>query len=836
MACALVVFLTSTFATVQASARAWQRRWIGDIDVQVSARGGGLVPETVVDRIRGVEGVRIVSARLHERAELVFPEHGRASVTVWGRLLPQEHEIRPQRIRSGTLLADPAAYEILIEGPTADELGLDLGDEVELRVYDDAWRFRVVGIISRPQLFAFIPPIVHVPLAAAQEMAGRPGRVDTVYVALEEGANAEVVAERIRLLLDDHYEVRNTADRSVQMERNLALWKTGLYVLGGLVFVLAMFLIFATLSCGLVQRIGELGTLRCLGASRRQVLQLVLYESLPLAVWAVVIGVPIGLVASSVATAQFQEDVLIGGWRPSVGGIVLGVLGSLGASLVGALLPAIEASRVLPIQAYRPRSRQPRPRAAAVAAAVGAVLLVVPLAWVYSVGDAFWALYGYVFLGIPLMVAGLFLITPAVFVTAGWLLAWICGVVLRIPPSLVAGQLRWGRWRSAAVATAVTMCVSLVVAVNTQTESLLAGSDLPNDFPDLLVIVPEAIDSARAEAEMARLGIDHWTGLTALDVDVVDARTRSNPTIMNMLMPGQQGNMWFIAFDPERMERVVDLRFLEGDAETAVRKLIAGDAVIVPEAFARAQEKHLGDTIPIRVGERIVEFEVAGVAESVSIEVAGREFNLNDLYLQNAPHTMLGPIRVAENYFGVYGYAVLFIDVPTVAAGDAVYEHLRHAWPDRMMAHMSLRRLKQQIDEDFRRLARTLSLIGGLLGGLVASVGVANAMQANVFSRRRELGVLHAVGMTRSQLVRLVLAEAILLGSAGAVLGVLDGIYASLAGLRVHALFLGAGARFTVPPGPALLAMLVAVGFTVVASVTAAYRASRANVLDLMQE
>ena len=118
----------------------------------------------------------------------------------------------------------------------------------------------------------------------------------------------------------------------------------------------------------------------------------------------------------------------------------------------------------------------------------------------------------------------------------------------------------------------------------------------------------------------------------------------------------------------------------------------------------------------------------------------------------------------------------------------------------------------------------------------MASVGVANAMQASVHHRRGELGVLHAVGMTRGQLMRLILAEALIIGVAGAAGGVLSGAYGAFMGLRIASLFSQITPALTIPPGPTLTAVALAIAATVLASALAAFRAGRVGVLDLIRQ
>jgi putative ABC transport system permease protein len=83
--------------------------------------------------------------------------------------------------------------------------------------------------------------------------------------------------------------------------------------------------------------------------------------------------------------------------------------------------------------------------------------------------------------------------------------------------------------------------------------------------------------------------------------------------------------------------------------------------------------------------------------------------------------------------------------------------------------------LRQGVSSAIRRLYGLLYVQEGIVG-LVAMLGVVTALLISVLQRRRELGLLRAVGASRSQVLRSVLAEATLMGLIGSAIGILFGI------------------------------------------------------------
>jgi len=444
---------------------------------------------------------------------------------------------------------------------------------------------------------------------------------------------------------------------------------------------------------------------------------------------------------------------------------------------------------------------------------------------------------GHVWLGLPLMAVGTMLMTPLALwmlvPTAGRLAAGLA----RIPRALAGRQILRARWRSAAVVTALALCVALVVSAHTQSAGLLAGSKLPTGFPDLMIALPGGIDRQRAQDTFEQLGIEGWTGLNGFDIELVGLEQLERGNIIQALMSWRRGNTWFLSLEPQRMDRVTRLDFVQGTADEAMGQIASGDAIIISKAFSRNRGVNLGDTVSARTSDnQLAALTVVGVVESVAMEAAGVAYDFGDLFLQNAALTVLGSSSTAARLFNQHGYSILLIDVRSPRHGNQVTRQLEELWPDTQTHSLLLSELKQSMERHFRRLTLIFSTIGGLLAAAVASVGVANAMHAGIHSRRRELGILHAIGATRGQLIRLILAEAMILGVVGAVAGVALGIYASRMGLRIHALLIGKLHGLSLPLGTIGVAAALAVTAAVAASVAAAIRAGRANVLDLMTE
>jgi ABC-type antimicrobial peptide transport system permease subunit len=146
----------------------------------------------------------------------------------------------------------------------------------------------------------------------------------------------------------------------------------------------------------------------------------------------------------------------------------------------------------------------------------------------------------------------------------------------------------------------------------------------------------------------------------------------------------------------------------------------------------------------------------------------------------------------------------------------------------------SIRRLKQGIDRDVRIATMIISAIP-LISLVIASIGVSNLMMVNVASRSRQIGVLRAVGATKSQIARLVVAEAMVLGVIGCVVGVLLGMHAAHADGVVVSKMLGFEFPWVLPWPRVLLAAGLTWLVCVVSGIAPALRAARGNVIAAIQ-
>jgi len=118
-----------------------------------------------------------------------------------------------------------------------------------------------------------------------------------------------------------------------------------------------------------------------------------------------------------------------------------------------------------------------------------------------------------------------------------------------------------------------------------------------------------------------------------------------------------------------------------------------------------------------------------------------------------------------------------------------------------------------------------------MIGILIAAFGIANTLMMNVLERIREIGSLRAVGMTRPQVMRMILAEALIIGILGGILGVVFGTYSSYFALQGMEEGTGWEVTFVLPTSVLLTGMAIAIGVSQVAALYPAWRAASVNIV-----
>jgi putative ABC transport system permease protein len=262
--------------------------------------------------------------------------------------------------RLGEALAVPGWVAVTPELATSE--GWAVGDSVMVSSGSRAVRL-VIGALVDFRRFEPLAPrrLAVMDIAQAQELFGRPGKIQQVDIVLRKGADPAAVAARLQERLGAGVRVQTPEQRRQDASGLLAAFRLNLTALSLISVFVGVFLVLTTVQASLVRRRREFGVLRSLGATRAQVLWLVLGESAALGVLGTALGIPLGWLAarhnlqtvSATLTSIYVTegiDKLVLPPTVIALGAAVGLLGALG----GTLLPAWDLARRDPLRLLSP--------------------------------------------------------------------------------------------------------------------------------------------------------------------------------------------------------------------------------------------------------------------------------------------------------------------------------------------------------------------------------------------------------------------------------------------------------------------------------------------------
>jgi len=267
----------------------------------------------------------------------------------------------------------------------------------------------------------------------------------------------------------------------------------------------------------------------------------------------------------------------------------------------------------------------------------------------------------------------------------------------------------------------------------------------------------------------------------------------------------------------------------------AVDRVEHGRFLIVTNEFKELKGLGVGNVFPLRKPNgKPVNYTIVGVVWSPGIDVIVSVFDMGRQFDQRTASSVFGSVRDAKDDFEVERIYLFAANLDWGMPRDELVKMINKQLRTEGMRAGDVREIKEKIVRAFDRLLLLASTVA-FAALAVASLGVTNTVMAGIRTRRWQFGVLRSIGVTRGQLLRLVLAEAILLGVVASILGVAAG---SVMAIDAHALqvaVIGYNPPIAVPWGIVWLGIGVVVGIALGASIWPAVNVARTSPLSLLQ-
>jgi putative ABC transport system permease protein len=595
---------------------------------------------------------------------------------------------------------------------------------------------------------------------AADVLGYARGQVNRIDVLLEKGINPVEARKAIVEKLAGRANVKTPAELNQGLNNAMAAFRAGFSLCGVAALVVGMFLVYNALSVTVAERRHEIGILLSLGATRWQVLALFAGEATMLGLAGAAIGIPLGIGLAHLGLAPMQailNDLFtnLAVRKPDVStelilfAVAAGVVTTVGAALV----PAISASNENPAQAVRRVPKPPTRRhlffltAAALTLLVAGMLLTVMRDWL----PRQWGTFG----GLSLVLVAALVASPLGATLAATALRPLARRFFRIEWRLAADNLLQAPGRTGMVIGALAAGVSLVLqtaGVIQSNRAALRDWIEGSIAADVIITAGSAIGGGEQGESMDQEVIDSIMSIPEIEA-VMPLRTpkidyKGDAVLLLVLDGGLAGRMH-------------ETRMPKADEIALFRKLDGQpDGALISENFAARYGVRAGDTITLPGKAGAVKLQVVGTIVDYSWNLGTVYMNRRD-YLDHWQDPRADMIDV---------YVKPGEDAHAVAAKIASQYGARYGLFPKTRLEL--------IDDIDRVIERVYGIAYGqqVVVMLVAALGVITSLLISVLQRRREMGLLRAVGATQSQVIHSVLAEACLMGALGTTLGILFGI------------------------------------------------------------
>ncbi|HXG13401.1 MAG TPA: FtsX-like permease family protein [Gemmataceae bacterium] len=779
---------------------------LADMTGLLVTNGEAGVDRALIDELRRARlpGVRTVRPLIIDRA--VLPAlNNKSAMLVGVELDSLNHNDNPWGIEVQLVarpLAIPRGYPVFVGSRLAAAMPDGIA-EFQVRVAGKIYPLSGYGTVDAHDTKAILGgSVLFMSLDDAARLSRLTDRVTRIDLTLEPEANREQVQRQAQEIVGNRAEVRSPEVNDQSMHKVMAGLELG-FQLGGLcALVVGLLLVYNALSVSVAERRHDIGILRSLGATRGQVAGLFMGEAGLLGLAGSLLGVPLGLGLAHLALGPFQQilsDVFVPlqARRVEVTAdtLVLAVVAGAATAMLAGLVPATRAAGEEPADAVR---RVPR-----LHGTLARLLPVLSSALLVGAGLACFALrrqlperigtYG----AILLVFLGALVITASLAAVVARLLLPLVRLLLGVEERLAADNLIRSPGRTGLVIASLAAFVALMMQTAGVTQS---SEDAVLTWVDHSIAADLFVTAnSPVTASGQSLAMQESVGRqleTLLEVEkAVPVRFKQ--------VEFRDDRVFLIALDAGAFYSA-DLLPAPVPGLELLPRLSKSGAVLVSENFALLHGVGAGESITLRGPGGPVQLHVLGTVQDYSWNrgtvVIDREHYLEhfrddlvdvfDLYIRPPEAQIRIKLSAALGAASGAPFPVnlpwgLLCQSPQVQDPNAVRETILRRWGvEESLVVMT----RPELRESIRGMIQRLYGIGyaqEAVVGMVAAIGVVTSLLISVLQRRRELGLLRALGASRGQVLRSVLAEAVLMGLIGAVSGLLIGIPMEYYAVRV---------------------------------------------------
>ena len=803
IAVAAVVSVNLAATTTRRAYKDMYESLAGRAALEVVAEGGGPFEESTVDVLEKTPGVKAVAPLFQQPTVL---RHGNRwlNVMVMGIDPIRDKAVRDYPLKEGRYFDGNGA---LLEAEFAAGLDIKLGQEVRLLTRRGGTGVPVVGLLAPRGAINFNQgAIVFLPLPVVQRLFRRPHEINTASLVLNDSADPAQVLATLARHLPAGIRAQTPAARTQLASETLQSTEQGLNFAYGLILMLAIFMILNTFLMNVSERRRQLAILRAIGATRGQITGMLLGEGLIMGVVGALVGATVGLggacllmkAMSHLFTAPLPAIHFAA--TPFLAAVAVGP----GIALLGTFIPARMAGKISPLEGMRPVVAEAGRRVSPWFALVGLTLYLITAVVLAACVLGWLPIVFSVPAGIAVTVTFV-LLFPPVLAPLVRAIALSLSPILRAEGGVAQRQVLRRRARTTLTVGVLYLAVSTGIGLGTaitdnveDVRTWFRRTTVGDFFLSATTPDPETGMTARMPEELGG-EVGKIPGVASVHrVRFVSARAGDQPVVV-------------IVSDFAAQEQLpLDLR--DSDPAAVRRQLLAGE-VVVGSALAQRAGLAAGKEIVLETKSGSRRFRVAATTNSYTVGglVVCMEWAVGQRLL-GAEQVDAFAVKAAPG---------------ALAKVEAGLRAMARQRDFTVYSYAELSRMQEAI------MSGVVGSLWGLLAlaFIVAAFGIANTLTMNVLEQTREIAILRVLGMSRRQVRKMVLSQAVIMGT----MGLLTGLIAGLTTVYVIDLcmlpLIGHAVQMTIRPVLLLGCFATALAIVLLAAWMPAERATRLDLL-----
>ncbi len=624
--------------------------------------------------------------------------------------------------------------------------------------------FEIAGVLAKGETpYSEAKRLIIMDFYSAQYYFGKINRIDKVNVKIRKGFALKEVERNLGRSLGDLVTVKSLNDRLGETDQIYQSFNLNLTVVSLISLLVGMYLIFNTINNSILQQRKEIGILRALGTTKKDILMLFSLEGLLIGIIGSIIGIFLGWFLAYFSVETFTHNLsqhyLMNDVRHihlSTPNLVIAFVLGIGMTLISSFFPALAAIRISPVETIRSVSYENTRRYKVNLYSILGVAILV-LAYISSQIKPIHGIPIFAFLSNLLIILGLSFLTPMIMEI---LIKGIRPVLQRffgIETTLASHNLLKATGRNSITISALMISLALIISVFTLIESYhhTIGQWF-NRVNNAEISITKGSPLGKGEIlpmeESIIEPIKNYKMIETIDYYRFYRTT----------FKGHSLDIFSFKMNVARDH--MDYVFIEGDKNSAFKAMENGDNILISEDLAERHQFKKGDEIVLKTKMGEKSFTIAGIVVNFS-----------------SGHGVVSMGRERFNKYWKSSSVDIFKVYLTKGSDPEVFRTMMSQRIDKTnnLNITTFTKVKRYfldaIDKTFN-MFHALELITVI----IAIMGVVNALLASILERKREIGILRAIGATKKQIGWIILSEAGLIGFISVVIGVVGGVLLSL--------------------------------------------------------